>query len=423
MPDDSFRSRADVDYLSLLFPDRVHGGVYTEPRIFDDELDRIFHRGWVYVGHESEIPNPGDYQSRHVGRQPVIFVRGEDGQARVLMNRCTHRGPAVCVHEAGNTKRFVCPYHGWAFGNTGALIGVPHAESYDETFRREDFGLRPAPRVAAYRGLTFASLAHDGISLDEHLGPLAKAEIDKAADQAPSGEIDVSCGVHKYAYDGNWKLQLENSADGYHLGYLHRAYLRIMTDRAGVEPPNLGGSSPIRIRSLGNGHLSWSEETGVHQLYADPQYRAALVAGRGEARAQALGRYGGPHFVIFPNLVCIQSHLRIIRPISVGRTEVSLYPYRLTGAPDWINTARLTFHQGFYGPAGGGATDDLEVFERITEGLRASFDPWVWIHRGLGREVLESDGSISAQFTDELNNRTILQHWQKLMLADVFSVS
>jgi phenylpropionate dioxygenase-like ring-hydroxylating dioxygenase large terminal subunit len=421
------KARSSINYDSLVLNDRVHSSIYTDPAIFDEEMDRIFRRGWVYIGHESEIPKAGDFQARHIGRQPVIYIRGDDGQVRVLMNRCTHRGAVVCPHENGNAKGFVCAYHGWTFRNTGALMTVRHGERYGESFKKEEYGLRPAPRTATYRGLMFANLSEEGPSLDEHLGPLAKAEIDVAFDLSPTGKIDVSCGIHKYGYAGNWKLQVENATDGYHLGFLHRSFIQIGLERAGVKTggPDFTGTSPFRIKSLGNGHVSWdmsSPASGASILGSDTQlppaqkdYVASLVAARGKEYAFKLLSRGGPHVLIFPNLVFIQTHIRMIRPISVEKTEVFLYPYRLDDVSSVINTFRFRAHQAFYGPAGGGATDDLEVFERITEGLRATVDPWILIERGFGRERVEPDGSISGQITDELNNRAILQYWKQAM--------
>src|SRR2546425_5636492 len=75
----SLAPNAPIDYKTLVQDDRIHASLYTDPRIFDDELERIFHRGWVFVGHDSEIPRPGDFVTRHVGTEPVIMVRGKDG--------------------------------------------------------------------------------------------------------------------------------------------------------------------------------------------------------------------------------------------------------------------------------------------------------------------------------------------------------
>jgi len=127
---------------------------------------------------------------------------------------------------------------------------------------------------------------------------------------------------------------------------------------------------------------------------------------------------GAAHVAIFPNLVIIASQLRVIRPVSVDETEVFIYPTLLKDAPSEVNEERLRRHESFYGPAGGGATDDLEVFERVTEGLRADLDPWILLRRGHGQEKVETDGTQVAQITSELSNRAILGHWKELMLAD-----
>ena len=127
--------------------------------------------------------------------------------------------------------------------------------------------------------------------------------------------------------------------------------------------------------------------------------------------------HGTGHVAIFPNLVIIASQLRVIRPISVNETEVFIYPTLLRDAPPELNEQRLRRHESFYGPAGGGATDDLEVFDRVTEGLRASVDPWILLSRGRDQERVEEDGTRVAQITSELSNRSILGHWKRCMSA------
>ena len=413
-------------YDELVLRDRVHSRIYTDPAIFDEELEKIFRRTWVFVGHESEIPEPGDFRARRIGRQPVLFVRGQDGVVRVLMNRCTHRGSLVCVEERGNAGRFVCPYHSWTFRNTGELIGVTDPERYGE-FAKADHGLRPAPRVADYRGFTFASLAPDGPSLDEHLG-LAKAEIDIAVDISPIGKIRVAAGAHKYGYDGNWKLQAENSVDAYHLNYLHQSYMQVVRDRTGIQGSDMGsGASPARIRSLGNGHVSWeTAPLGMELQFIGSNkepgswreaYKAALVERHGLDYARYLYARSAPHVLIFPNLVMIAAHIRIIQPVAADRTEVFLTPVLLDGAPEELNQQRLRGHESFYGPAGGGATDDMDIFERQMEGFRATVDPWIYLGRGLGREERHPDGSVSGQLTDELGSRAMLQQWKTMMAS------
>src|SRR5438477_635767 len=153
-----------IDYKALVQDDRIHVSLYTDPRIFADEMDRIFTRGWVFVGHASEIPRSGDYVTRELGSQPVIMVRGKDGGVSVLVNRCMHRGTMLCTAGRGATRTFACPYHGWTYDLDGTLPGVPYPGGYAE-FDKSAHGLRHAARVASYRGFVFASFSPTGSSL------------------------------------------------------------------------------------------------------------------------------------------------------------------------------------------------------------------------------------------------------------------
>ena len=187
-------TNVSVDYDALVRDDRVHSRVYTDSQIFADEMERIFHRGWVFVGHASEIPEPGDYRLAWVGRYPIIMVRGADGEVRLLSNRCRHRANTVCQLERGNTRFFRCDYHGWMYRNDGSLASVSYPEGYDRSFDKADFGLIPLPRMATYRGFVFGSIAPDGMTLADYLGP-ASDQIDLFCDLSPLGEIDARGGV------------------------------------------------------------------------------------------------------------------------------------------------------------------------------------------------------------------------------------
>ncbi|MDT0382796.1 Rieske 2Fe-2S domain-containing protein, partial [Streptomyces sp. DSM 42041] len=155
----------------------------------------------VYVAHESEVSEPGDYLTRFIGHDPVVVVRGKDGVVRVLLNRCTHRANKLCNAEIGNANSFRCPYHGWTFSNTGALQGVPMREGYGDTYRelRAELGLAQAPRVDDYGGFVFASLAPDGPSLLEHLGNATRA-IDRLLNLSPTRKIDLRANWMKHLH-------------------------------------------------------------------------------------------------------------------------------------------------------------------------------------------------------------------------------
>ncbi len=124
--------RQQANFAELVLDDRVHGSLYTSPSVFLEEMDRIFHNGWVYAGHESEIPQPGDYVARRIGRQPLILTRDKLGEMHLLYDRCPHRGNRLCPAERGKADHFICNYHGWVFDGRGEFVSMPSPQSFPE---------------------------------------------------------------------------------------------------------------------------------------------------------------------------------------------------------------------------------------------------------------------------------------------------
>ncbi len=424
-----------IDYEALVKPDRVHSSVYTDPEIFTEELDAIFHRGWVYVGHAGEIPHPGDYRLKRIGRYPIIMARGDDGQIRLLLNRCRHRGATVCQTECGNAATFRCAYHAWTYRNTGELIGVTYEDGYGGALRREELGLTPVPRVDEYRGFIFGSLSPAGITLADHLGKVTE-QIDLFVDLSPAGEIEVQAGSSKSNYPGNWKLQIENTIDGYHPNFSHETFFELIRERTGARIDVFTGGSIGETRDMGGGHVMLDyrryNRQFVSQTHSTPlrvrqsatgtmpsssaqDYRASIVARYGEERAAEILNAGGTHTLVFPNLALLGVQIRVIYPIAVDQTEVVLYPTTLKGAADKLNQARLRAHEDFYGPAGFGQPDDGELFARVQTGMQADLDPWMLLARGLHRERRDADGTLVGQMTDEVPQRGIWAQWKKIM--------
>ena len=121
----------------LIRPDRVHGSLYSDPAIFEAELQNIWYRTWVYVGHESEVPNVNDYVVKSIGPQSIIMTRDEQGKINLLLNRCSHRGNEVCSYPKGNARSFTCPFHAWTFANDGRLAGYAFPDGYEGQDRSE----------------------------------------------------------------------------------------------------------------------------------------------------------------------------------------------------------------------------------------------------------------------------------------------
>ena len=418
-------ARELLDYGHLVRDDAVHGDAYTDPQIFRDELSRIFARCWVYIGHESEVPRAGDFKRGNLGVQPVIFCRDANGDVQVLFNRCRHRAAIVCVEDAGNAEAFRCEYHGWRYGLDGALVSVPYADAY-ESLDKDVLGLGRPPRMASYRGFVFASLTADGPSLGAELGGPCREQIDLFCDLSPEGRIRVQAGAAKLAYDGNWKLQMENSIDGYHPNFTHQSFFAGLRGPGGGRVDMFDGDSSAQCRALGNGHtvldyraynanqrdgrLAALRSTGWGRRYYDD-----LVAAHGRERAEAVLTAGGTHMSVFPNLVVLGQQVRTIRPVRHDRTEVLLAPAMLEGVPDEVNLQRLRAFEAFYSPQGGGIHDDIEMFSRVTEGLQCGQDPWLLFQRGRHRERQDADGTIVGQVTDEVSQRAMWRRWKSLM--------
>lgn len=405
-------------------PTRVHRNVYLDEKLFEEEMRRIYHKTWIYVAHESEVANAGDYKTTFIGRQPVIVSRDEDGEIHVLMNRCTHRAATVCQAAAGNSAFFRCEYHGWTFRNDGELVAPTFSSGYDPAdFDAAAFALGRAPRVDSYRGLVFASLAPDGESLREHLGR-ATEFIDLTFDLAPAGTVRLGAGCHKYSYQGNWKLQSENGVDGYHPNFVHRAFLESSHFGKGIFGPNSTG----RAGSLGRGHgildIRVPMRPVLQTMILDtPQGQRLLeqlterLGDRDRASEVILaGGTQGFNLLIFPNLQIIGAQIRVIHPRTVTYSEVELYPYLHDGASDEANTARLRLHEAFYGPSGGGGPDDVEMFDRVGVGLAAEGVEWLPFLRGLRREELDGEARWG-HVTDEQPQRGFYQRWLDLMGA------
>ena len=431
------KEQLKINYEALVQPDRVHGSLYTTPEVFEDEMDRIFHRGWVYVGHSGEIPEPGDYRLKRIGRMPIIMVRDQEGQVRLLLNRCRHRGATVCQGERGNTRSFRCGYHGWTYKTNGELAGVPYPDAYDESFRREELGLTPVPRMGNHRGFIFGSLSPTGISLDEHLGR-AKEQLDMFMALSDEGNLDVRAGAHKYNFKGNWKLGIENAMDGYHPNVVHESFVQMLKDRiakAGYSMFSMdsfsGNSDSITI-DLGGGHVMLEYGMRMYDpLNGDPMPEVRTTTPRGEAymaelerrmgrhRAEDVVREGGTHILVFPNLVLIGTHMRVFTPVSVDYTETCLYPTLLKWVTPEVNAVRLRAHEAFFGSASMGGPDDSEIFERVQIGLRCDLEPWLLISRGIERERHQPDGTVIGQMTYEVTQRAIWRQWKKVMTQDL----
>ena len=427
----------------LVQPDRVHRSVYADPAIFDLEMERVFGRAWLVLGHDSQLPAVGDFFTTRMGREPIIVVRQDDGSIAALVNRCAHRGSTVCAEGRGNTERFVCPYHGWSYDRAGALRALPVSGGYDKE-ALAGLRLRAVPRIAVYRGFIFASLAAAGPGLEEFLGP-ARSSFDDFVDRAPGGELEVTGGVFKHVYHGNWKLMLENHLDGVHPAHVHASSIAVA--RGAPEPGAPGAENyfDITVRQMrqnGAPESLW-ESTGIwttprgHGWLGDyhtdsrlvsglgnpafDEYRKSLTAHAGEAEtARALGvtRW---NTIIYPNCSFMSQfrQLRIVHPLAADRTVVYTYSFRMKNAPPQMFRDTIAFSNVVNGTASFVLTDDLEVYERVQRGLSSGAVDWVYLGRGFGRDQDDPGGTRRGSTgTSEVFIRAQIRAWLDYMSAD-----
>jgi len=202
--------------------------IYNDKEIFELEKERVFGRSWLFVAHESEVPEAGDYVVRRVLEDSFIISRDEHGEIRALFNMCLHRGMQVCRTEMGNASHFRCPYHGWSYRNDGRIVGLPfHKEAYggEEGFKKQGQTLLPAPSLGIYNGLIFVSLDPDAEPLEDFLGDF-KFYMDYYTKQS-SGGIELR-GPQRWRVKANWKIGAENFAgDMYHTPQTHTSVVEI----------------------------------------------------------------------------------------------------------------------------------------------------------------------------------------------------
>lgn len=403
----------------LLEPERVHSQLYTDPEIYAAELERIWYRSWVYVGHVSEIAEPGDYVRKKLGAQDVVMTRSRDGDVHLLLNRCAHRGNLVCEDTRGNSNSFRCPYHGWTYRNTGELLGVPYPQGYGGKGRLTQ-GLGRVPRVGVHQGFVFGSMTPDGPSLSEHLGAAA-GEIDRLVRLSPEGEVELTAGWLKHRTKANWKLLAENETDGYHPQFVHGAIFsvtgspigQLYSDKSSAVTRDLGGGhseNDLRPEFRRHGEpMRWFGTTEERV----PSYVAAMRAKHGAAAEDILVE-GGPHVMIFPNLFIAEIQIFVIQPVAVDECVQYSTAVQLKGAAE-LNRRMLSQAIGSIGPAGMLLADDTEMYERNQHGLAMRDPEWLDIRRGMHRERVDDDGFRIGTATDETGMRGFWQHYRELM--------
>lgn len=416
-------------WSKLVESGRVHRRFYTDPAVFEQELERIFRRVWLWLGHESQLKAPGDFFTTRLARERIIVARHSDGTIHAFHNRCMHRGAEVCAAASGNARNFVCPYHAWTYRTDGSLASVPLEKGYGPDFeaRTQQLGLERLARLASYRGFLFGSLAASGEDLESYLGPQVRAAFDNLVDRAPEGTLELAGGRTVQRYRGNWKLQIENSIDLLHPRILHRSAIDAAdrVDHAGARPSiewdivksnglTLREWDSLPIAALARGHC-WMGGFLTKAIDGEPdpvqaRYRQIMVERHGESRTAEILSFNRHNTIVYPTLFVNArlAQVRVLHPVGVDCTEQHGYIFRLGGAPQGMFEASVRMVNTNNSPSSIVTSDDHEIFERIQESLATGRAEWVDWSRGRGQEA-DPEG------TSELAMRNQHRAWAEYM--------
>jgi len=371
---------------------------WSNQAVYEWEKQGIFGRAWLFLGHESQIPMPGDFVQAYMCETPIILARGADGAVHASVNSCTHRGLPVCRADSGNTKRFVCPYHNWSYTVEGDLVTIPQESEVCNKPDKSKLGLKRVPRVESWRGMVFGSFREDIEPLEDYLGDM-RFYLDAFFDRFENG-IEFMGAPHRWVINANWKLPVENQlGDVNHGAFLHSAIIpreaQDMIAELGysvVTAPGHGATFRIMPENSPVDEMAWGME-GMGGIFGGQEVQDYLR----EIQAKAAERVGGIRarmkgltYGIYPNLSFLWSNtsFKVSHPRGPGKVEYWSWAVVPADAPDHIKQVLRTNYSSFFGPGGMLEQEDSEVWMQQFQGSNIDFadDHPYYYGLGLGEE-------------------------------------
>lgn len=395
--------------------------IFVSDEIYKLEQERIFGRSWLFLAHDSMIPKPHDFFATYMGGDPVLVTRQPDGSVRAFLNVCRHRGMRVCRAEEGNTRSFMCTYHGWTYDSAGQLVGVPNLDdAYYNKLSLEDNGLIQVAQIDSYKGLIFGNFDPTAPPLHEYLGDL-KYYIDGWVDHAEGG-IEVLPGAIKWTINANWKLAAEQFAgDTYHATTSHLSSL--LSFGPGFEAKD---GAHVSLRE-GHGESFLFER---HTRFADDPLGQYNENKRRVARERVGDRADMvANFNAFPNFAGLpgSANIRVWHPKGPTKFEIWSFTVVEKNAPEEAKRAQQISASFTEGAAGVVETDDGENWGMIgailEQGYQARKMAWNYeMGLGTGGEHPELPGEYYDSFFGEAGQRGFYRRWLEFMTSEDWPV-
>ncbi len=427
-------SYSNASIADLVQPTKLHRNLYVDPQVFDLEMQRIWGNAWIYIGHDSQVPQPGDYITLNYGSMPVVMVRDRQGAVHVLHNRCGHKGAKLVDKPCGKVSAFRCCYHGWTYKLDGTLAGVPHMAGYEGTgFDKSDpqYSMQKLAS-SSHRGFVFATLNANPPTLRDWMGGAGDV-LDNLCDRSPEGEVEAAGGVLRYEHECNWKLFLENLNDTMHPMVVHQSvvdaaidYIKTLPedsprrDEAEIIPP-FGASyeafEATGITGFRYGHHYDGGKTSIHANYSvDPDYERVMLDAYGPERTREILTFNTHNTLFYPSLTIKSAvqNIRVVRPIAVDRTVIETWSFRLKGAPESMLRRTLLYSRLINSNGSMVGPDDLTAYFRVQQGLQSSASQWVEMHRNYGADQDLGDRLVNTG-TSDLDMRTQYAAWKQYM--------
>ncbi len=406
--------------------------IFADQDVYDDEMEKIFGRSWVMVAHTSLVPKPNDFFLSYIGQDPVIVTRDGAGEIHVLLNICRHRGNRLTRADDGNTKNFMCTYHGWNFNNDGRLSDVPgEQEAYYGALDKSELGLIEA-KSDTYAGIIFATWDHDAPSLEEFLGD-ARWYLDTTFNRSDAGM--VALGPQKWIENCNWKTPVDNCSDNYH-GPISHMSATLARNQISGEPIR---TMPMLLNNSQNHHVFVNGHSVTFQVSDAPDpnlfrnirgankvHQDELDAWRKSKEPEVERRLGSyranqmrlANHSVFPNHVL---GFRFALPRGPFKTEFWHFTLVEADAPLKARIGLGVASANQNGAAGIFEQDDMDNWGQVTEASKSRIgrrSPAI-LSMGVGHAGPHEEfpGTVSERYISESNQRGFYQRWEEFMNA------